>query len=59
MKTEYRTCKCGQSILVYVVGYERGKSPQTIFFTADTENYEQVFICPNCNERLEYSNLGD
>ncbi len=59
MKTEYKTCRCGQPILVYIITYERGKQPQTIFFDASTENYEQVFICSNCNERLEYNNLGD
>lgn len=59
MDTEYRTCACGQSILVYIVKYERNKKPQTIFFDAGSENYEQVFICPNCNRRLDYNNLGD
>ena len=58
MNTEYRTCTCGQLILVYIIKYERGKEPQTIFFDASSENYEQVFICPNCNERLDYKNLG-
>jgi len=58
MKTEYKTCGCGQSILVYMVTYERGKPPQTIFFDAGSENYEQVFICPNCNEKLNYNELG-
>jgi transcription initiation factor IIE alpha subunit len=59
MKTEYKTCMCGHSILVYIIKYDRSAQPQAIFFDAATENYEQVFICPNCNERLEYSNLGD
>jgi len=59
MKTEYRTCRCGQPILVYMVAYERERKPQTIFFDAATENYEQVFICPGCNARLDYNNLGD
>jgi len=58
MKTEYKTCVCGQLILVYIIMYERGKQPQTIFFDASSENYEQVFICPNCKERLEYDKLG-
>lgn len=59
MKTEYRTCQCGQSILVYIIAYERNKQPQIIFFDAGSENYEQVFICPDCGERLDYNILGD
>ena len=59
MNMEYKTCGCGQLILVYVIKYERDSQPQAVFFDASTEDYKQVFICPNCNEQLEYSNLGD
>jgi len=59
MKTEYKTCKCGRIIMVYKVKYERGKRPQVIFFDGSSGDYEQVFVCPKCNERLDYGNLGD
>jgi hypothetical protein len=44
--------------MVYEVAYERGKKPQVIFFDGSSGNYEQVFICPSCQERLNYDNLG-
>lgn len=58
MKTEYKTCRCGQILMIYKVEYERDKNPQVIFFAGSSGNYEQVFICPSCQERLNYNNLG-
>jgi len=57
MNTEYKLCRCGQPLMIYKVEYERGKKPQVIFFDDASGNYEQVFICPSCKERLNYDIL--
>ena len=59
MKTDYKTCRCGQVLMVYEVAYERDKKAQVIFFDGSSGNYEQVFICPNCRARLNNDELGE
>jgi len=58
MNTEYRICRCGRPLMVYKIAYERGKKSQVIFFDFSSGNYDQVFICPGCKERLNYDELG-
>lgn len=54
---EYRKCKCGYNILVYVIYSSNDKPPKYHYFDGHSGNYEQVFVCPGCHDRLNYMTL--
>jgi len=55
---EPRSCKCGYAILVYVISYEHGKPTNYHYFDGHSGNYEQTYVCPGCQDRLDYLTLG-
>lgn len=52
--TEFKRCRCGYDIIVYLINYESGKPPQFHFFDGHSGNYEQTYVCPGCHDRLDY-----
>lgn len=56
--SEPRMCRCGYPILVYVISYEYDKPSQYRYFDGLSGNYEQTYICPGCQDRLDYITLG-
>ena len=56
-ETEFKQCRCGYPILVYVIQHEHGKEPYYHFFDGNSGNYEQIFVCPGCKDRLDYLTL--
>ena len=57
-ETEFKQCKCGYSIIVYVLTYEMGQETQFRFFDGHSGNYEQTYVCPGCHDRLDYATLN-
>jgi hypothetical protein len=56
--SEFKQCRCGYSIIVYVIEYEKtGKAPQFRFFDGHSGDYQQCFVCPGCHDRLDYMTL--
>lgn len=57
-EVEYKKCKCGYSILVYVnqSNYDSNKILY-VFFDGHSGNYEQTFVCPGCKDRIDYLTL--
>jgi len=55
--SEFKQCKCGYSIIVYVISYEHGKQPRYHYFDGHSGNYEQTYVCPGCHDRLDYITL--
>ncbi len=55
--SEFKTCKCGYSIIVYVIEYESKKPPRYHYFDGCSGNYEQTYVCPGCHDRLDYITL--
>ena len=56
--TEFRSCRCGYSILIYVNQSEYDEAKvHYIFFDGHSGNYEQTFVCPGCHDRLDYFTL--
>ena len=57
--TEIKKCKCGYHIIVYSIRYnvETKKEPRFHFFDGHSGNYEQTYVCPGCNGRLDYMTL--
>lgn len=56
--TEFKQCKCGYNIIVYLISYESGKPSRFHFFDGHSGNYEQTYVCPGCYDRLDYMTLG-
>jgi len=54
---EFKSCKCGYNIIVYVIEYSRNKSDNYHFFDGHSGNYEQTYVCPGCHDRLDYITL--
>lgn len=53
--TEFKRCRCGYSILVYLT---KNKSGMHYFFIdGHSGNYDQVDTCPGCQDRLDYLTL--
>jgi hypothetical protein len=50
--TEFKRCKCGYSILVYIMG--RKSALKYIFIDGMSGNYEQVDTCPGCHDQIDY-----
>lgn len=48
MYTEYKKCRCGYSILVYI------NDNNMIFIDGMSGNYEQTVECPGCYDYIEY-----
>ncbi len=72
MHTEYKKCRCGYSILVYVQNEDEGVLhcpnskdekvvPVTfrIFIDGMSGHYEQTIECPGCHDYIEYIMLED
>lgn len=57
--SEPKTCRCGYSILVYVINYEHNRPPKYHYFDGYSGNYEQTYVCPGCQDRLDYITLGE
>lgn len=55
--SEFKVCRCGYSIIVYVIVFESGKEPQYRYFDGHSGDYRQCYICPGCKERLDYMSL--
>ena len=55
--SEFRRCKCGYIVLVYMIENHHNKPPHYHFFDGHSGNYQQCFICPGCKERLNYMTL--
>ena len=55
--SEFKICKCGYSIIVYVIEYESKKSSHYHYFDGYSGNYEQTYVCPGCHDRLDYITL--
>ena len=53
--TEFRRCKCGYNLLVYVI--KRATALNYIFIDGHSGNYEQVDTCPGCHDVLYYNTL--
>ena len=53
MYSEYKKCRCGYSILVYI---QDGK---ITFIDGMSGNYEQTVECPGCHDYIEYIMLED
>ena len=53
MHTEYKKCRCGYSILIYVNG------GTMIFIDGMSGHYEQTIECPGCHDYTEYIMLED
>ena len=60
MHLETLTCRCGYSILVYLVN-KKDTTGQTIqdvvFIDGFSGNYEPTDECPGCHASLEYNML--
>lgn len=55
---EFKQCRCGYNILVYVNQSEYDSEKILyIFIDGHSGNYEQTFVCPGCHDRLDYHTL--
>lgn len=54
---EPRMCRCGYPILVYI-SYEHDRPSKYHYFDGLSGNYEQTYVCPGCQDRLNYETLG-
>ena len=50
--TEFKRCKCGYSVLVYIMSNK--SALKYVFIDGHSGNYEQVDTCPGCQEKLDY-----
>ena len=58
--TEFKQCRCGYSILVYVNQSQYDESKiHYVFIDGHSGNYGQVFICPGCHDRIDYLTLEE
>ena len=54
---EFKECRCGYSIIVYVTQYESNKPQYYHYFDGHSGDYRQCFVCPGCKDRLNYMKL--
>jgi len=54
---EFKKCRCGYILIVYVLSYESEKPPYYHYFDGHSGNYKQCYVCPGCKDRLNYMNL--
>jgi hypothetical protein len=59
--TEFRRCKCGYNVLVYLetANFRNAYKDVYTFFDGQSGNHEVIYTCPNCYEVLNYSILED
>jgi hypothetical protein len=56
--TEFRRCKCGHELIVYMLTPEPEYKPNMYrYFDRNSDDYTQVFVCPECHDRLDYRTL--
>ena len=55
--SEFKQCKCGYSIIVYVISYASKRPSRYHYFDGHSGNYEQTYVCPGCHDRLDYITL--
>ena len=56
---EYKKCRCGYNIIVYVIEKMHDAEPLYHFFDGHSGHYTQCYVCPGCYERLKYMMLED
>ena len=55
--SQFRKCRCGYSIIVYIVESVHDEPLYYHYFDGHSGDYKQVFVCPGCHDRLNYETL--
>ena len=55
--SEFKQCRCGYSIIVYVIAYANDRPSHYHYFDGHSGDYQQCYLCPGCRDRLDYMKL--